>query len=187
MQDKLFEYLFVRSMIYADVAAELNIEIQNVRNYYNRTSQIRKDDIAKLRRIRSLYDNKKKIEKFTWKGFPEFYHWYVEQERMQDCRCYYCKSEEHKIRGLVLSGFFGKSKQMKNRGRHLEIERKNSEVNDYSPDNCVLACYFCNNDKSDVISEEDYFQYFVARDPSNRKRFIDEKYEELLKRSTGKE
>ena len=54
-----------------------------------------------------------------------------------------------------------------NRGLHLEVERKDSKNNIYSARNCVLACYFCNNDKSDIFSEQEYRDYM-----KNRKEFF---------------
>jgi hypothetical protein len=186
MEEKLFELLFVRSYTYQKVAEELKITLPEIREYYNLNSVTRKEEIKKIRRIRSLYDNKKNIKGYDLGVFIDFYHWYIDQESVQNGKCYYCKADEFKIRELVESGFFGTSKQMKNRGRHLEIERKDSMNNQYSPRNCVLACYFCNNDKSDVITEADYFRYFVNDDPSCREKYIDDKYEELLKRQKNK-
>ena len=186
MNETLFELLFIKPMKYEEVAMQMNITIQAVRDYYNQTSIEKSVEIDKLRRIRSLFNNKNNKPEFYWKqDFPKFYAWYLKQEEDQHSSCYYCKTEEFKIRELWENDFFKGSKQMINRGRHLEIERKDSEVNDYSPENCVLACYFCNNDKSDVISEKDYFRYFAAGDPSNRKRYIDDKYNEMQKSKKG--
>jgi len=188
IENKLFELLFIKSMRYNDVVRELNIPIQGVRKFYKDVSEERRDEIDKIKRVRSLYNNKvynnnkKKKNEFKFGDFKQFYEWYVNQESIQNGSCYYCGSDEFKIRHLVEKKIFGDSKQMINRGRHLEIERKNSKNNDYSPLNCVLACYFCNNDKSDVITEDDYFKYFVNEKPSSRKRYVDDKYSELLKK-----
>ncbi len=180
IENKLFELLFIRSMKYDDVVKELNFPIQLIREYYNRMTKT--DEVVKLRRLRSLYDNKKNNKDYNLGDFFTFYKWYLKQESIQNCKCYYCGTDEFKIRELVKSGLYKKSKQMTNRGRHLEIERKDSKNNDYSPQNCVLACYFCNNDKSDVITEDDYFKYFVNEKPSSRKRYVDDKYSELIKK-----
>jgi len=50
-----------------------------------------------------------------------------------------------------------------NRGNHLELERRDAKNNYYSPENCVLACYFCNNDKSDIFDENEYLEYLKDR------------------------
>ncbi len=44
----------------------------------------------------------------------------------------------------------------------LEVDRIKPK-DAYSEKNCVLACYFCNNDKSDVFDGEDYKLFFQNR------------------------
>ena len=41
------------------------------------------------------------------------------------------------------------------RGWSLEIDRKDSNF-EYSPDNCVMACYWCNNAKTDEFTHEEF-------------------------------
>ena len=38
----------------------------------------------------------------------------------------------------------------------LEVDRINPYDKFYHKENCVLACYFCNNDKSDIFSFDQY-------------------------------
>lgn len=45
-------------------------------------------------------------------------------------------------------------KVMGERGRLLEIDRKDAANTIYDKNNCVLACYPCNNAKSDVFGHE---------------------------------
>ncbi|WP_143275302.1 hypothetical protein [Bradyrhizobium canariense] len=45
-------------------------------------------------------------------------------------------------------------------GARHELERKNPDAG-YSPENCTLICYYCNNDKSYVYSEDEYRQFFA--------------------------
>jgi hypothetical protein len=42
-----------------------------------------------------------------------------------------------------------------NRGFYLEVDRKESKGK-YSPRNCVLACYPCNNAKSDIFTYDEF-------------------------------
>jgi 5-methylcytosine-specific restriction endonuclease McrA len=67
-------------------------------------------------------------------------------------RCHYCGvsiedivdlSNKHKL--------FSKNE----RGRTLEIDRLNSNF-EYTPKNCVMACYWCNNAKTDEFTEEEF-------------------------------
>lgn len=92
--------------------------------------------------------------------------WYQKLEKV----CFYCGlSEEEQFnlinRNVVNSSRFFSSAKGK-RGRHLEIDRKNPN-GDYSESNCVLCCYFCNNDKSNVFHADQYFEF---ANPTERAR-----------------
>lgn len=87
-----------------------------------------------------------------WKSDPQsFYTWYENRVNKQKGLCEYCHlpgdTEEYYHRR------FRKGK----RGFNLEVDRKNAKGR-YSPDNCVLACYPCNNAKSDVFSHEEFLK-----------------------------
>ena len=41
------------------------------------------------------------------------------------------------------------------RGWNLEVERKDSN-REYSPSNCKMACYWCNNAKTDEFTYEEF-------------------------------
>ena len=64
-------------------------------------------------------------------------------------KCHYCGIEEDdfpKIWGTFRHG---------RRGLTLEVDRKDPK-GPYSQSNCVLACYACNNAKSDVFCYEEF-------------------------------
>ena len=79
----------------------------------------------------------------------QFYEWYDEQLNEQKERCIYCHlpgdTKEY------YQDWFRKGK----RGQRLEVDRRESKE-PYSPENCVLACYPCNNAKSDVFSYDEF-------------------------------
>ncbi len=81
----------------------------------------------------------------------EFYKWYAAQLKGQNQSCCYChlpgNTKEH----------YGKWFRDGRRGQRLEVDRIESKE-PYSPDNCVLACYPCNNAKSDVFSYEEFIE-----------------------------
>jgi len=52
---------------------------------------------------------------------------------------------------------YGKLFRGGRRGQNLEVDRIESKEL-YSPDNCVLACYPCNNAKSDVFSYQEFLE-----------------------------
>ena len=99
----------------------------------------------------------KNLRKFQKEEFIDWYNTKVHSG------CYYCGITEKDCRELVLklpSSRFPKSPKLqpgKSRGYYLEVDRKEPK-GDYSTDNCVLSCYFCNNDKSDVFNHDQYME-----------------------------
>ncbi len=83
-------------------------------------------------------------------------NWYNKQYQEQNGSCCYCGMSEDKVKRLVVD--LVKSKRARTRGTHLEIERKYSSVgkNEYSPTNCALCCYICNNAKSDIFDPKQF-------------------------------
>ena len=77
----------------------------------------------------------------------DFILWYVNTTK----KCYYCECTEKQ---LTKFHEITKSKRYKTRGNSLEIERLKDES--YSKNNCVFACYWCNNAKSDVFSPKKF-------------------------------
>ena len=102
-----------------------------------------------------------------FKTFENFKNWY----ELQDKVCYYCGLTEVEsqqvVRFALASKRFplnGKTGRGKSRGMYLEIDRRKPGTNqEYSETNCVLACYFCNNDKSDVFDDDQYKSFISDR------------------------
>jgi hypothetical protein len=125
---------------------------------------------AEIRKIGSYYNSKKNTKAdennlCEFSTFREFYDWYQKQPE----KCHYCETPASTLQKL-----FDKQKPIlktkRLRGYSLEIERIDSKSNIYSKTNCVLACYFCNNHKSDIISADDFKKYFA---PSIREYLAD--------------
>jgi hypothetical protein len=126
-----------------------------------------------IKKSNQLYSNKKNTEEFSEfrnLGKRAFFEWYRAQPR----KCAYCGIEETKLEKLFdkETGILGTKR---GRGRTLELERRNTVTNEYSKENCVLACYLCNNHKSDLITEEEHLEYFA---PAIRK-FLEDKFNNL--------
>jgi len=142
------------------VCQEIKIDRSMLTKFSSQIDEERKDEVQEMRRIRQLYNNKKGDD-FEFTSFSSFYKWYVGQHRKQSGCCYYCKTSEKVISELFVKKFLLNKRP--NRGMHLEVERRDSKSNKYNEDNCVLACYFCNNDKSSIFSEGEYFEYLKDR------------------------
>jgi 5-methylcytosine-specific restriction endonuclease McrA len=82
--------------------------------------------------------------------------------KSQDFKCYYCSTDIRLIQQLIINRFIGLRKRgLKGySGLHLELDHKNANKNDNSIENLVAACYYCNNDKSNTISDTIFLQYF---------------------------
>jgi len=112
--------------------------------------------------LKNWYNQKVKNNKADFLDFEDFYRWYSKQEK----KCYYCGLKELESQKIVMLGSLksnrfplnGKITQGRARGVWLEIDRKNPKGK-YSKENCVLCCYFCNNDKSDVFNEIGYKKF----------------------------
>lgn len=102
--------------------------------------------------VKSLFNSENRKEGF--KNIYAFYKWYMSQDKV----CCYCGVKEEDLKK-----YFHKDNEQyqsaRQRGKRLEIERvvtAPKEKNVYSASNCKLACYICNNAKSDFISAKDF-------------------------------
>lgn len=119
-----------------------------------------------IKQLKQNYDSRIKKGKNLFNSFDEFLSWYNTEAKV----CYYCglseeQSQEIVVKGLLTSNRFpqnGLTGRGQARGMWLEVDCiKPKEA--YSVNNCVLACYFCNNDKSDVFDGENYKLFFQNR------------------------
>ena len=101
-----------------------------------------------------------------FRSFDDFSDWYQEQGKV----CHFCGLLEAELQELVLTGKVQSKRFPENgqiswgraRGVWLEIDRLDWS-DSYSRDNCVLSCYFCTNDKSDVFDGRTYVLFFQNR------------------------
>lgn len=152
---------------YKEIASEHNIQRKQLTEWWDTGFELR----SQIKRSNQLYNSKKNKEEFA--GFKNitqrgFFEWFRNHTRT----CFYCEVEEYKLKELFDAGML---KTKRGRGRSLELERRDATSNLYSKENCVLACYFCNNHKSDIISEEDHLEHFSA----NIRRYLEDKYQQL--------
>ncbi len=133
-----------------------------------------------IQQLRNGYNRRIRGGVNQFQNFEDFLDWYQNQHLV----CHYCGLSEMESQQIVMNGVLnsnrfpqnGKVGQGTSRGMWLEVDRLNPKGN-YGRDNCVLCCYFCNNDKSDVFSGELYKDFF-----QNRVEFL----RKLLNNATAK-
>ncbi len=147
--------------IYAKLKLAGGNQIPDKNNFENWFSKgkINSSLYGKLNRIKKGQKDKRgniKYKIIEKRSEPiEFRVWYCKKYYEQEGLCKYCKIPQEyllKIYGRpdgFREGDNGKGK----RGKTLEIDRPENE--DYN-ENCVLACYPCNNAKSDVFNPHEF-------------------------------
>jgi hypothetical protein len=128
-----------------------------------------------FKQLKLWYSNKKSESKnklFEVQfSFEEFEIWYRNQPKV----CHYCGLTEIEQFDLIHSGILTSNrfftKKNGKRGMYLEIDRKSPKGN-YSIENSVFCCYFCNNDKSDIFSESQYKSFNDTEGKNHRVSFL---------------
>lgn len=110
-------------------------------------------------RISKYYKtNKKKLGGFTDQaGFSD---WYFSALHTNSMKCHYCNTSILDIRQLLNRGVIAGRlvRGGASRGPNFEIDRMDPNGS-YSRENCVLSCYYCNNDKSNTYNYTLYKNY----------------------------
>lgn len=118
------------------------IEINEI---YNKLHSAKKNFVDKIEKLKELYINEKYEEIFP---FDEFKRKLDEKDK----RCHYCDITVDEINLLIdRKKLFNKHDT---RGFELELDRNANE--EYTKDNTVLCCYWCNNAKTDEFSQGEF-------------------------------
>ena len=136
-----------------------------------------KESIESLKTIYSGIERRCKEDKIKngFNDFVNFYRWYKNQSQKQingEKICHYCGTTESNLKRLFKINDDDKNKPLYSKKPSftatLQVDRKNSNGG-YNGDNCVLACSFCNNAKSDMVKckdlefFEEHFKAFVQK------------------------
>lgn len=154
---------------YDSISKESGIPLTQLSQWWETGKEIRK----RIKRSNDIFNSRANNPDFSFfkeKGKRFFFEWYDKQER----KCSYCGIEEWKLE-KIFDFEKGILNTKRGRGPKLELERKNAKVNQYTPENCVMACYLCNNHKSDLISEVDHLKYFAKP----IREYLEEKYKSI--------
>jgi 5-methylcytosine-specific restriction endonuclease McrA len=128
--------------------AELEISQEELNNL--------RSDFKKFNDLYSIYFNEQRRELFE--NPKAFLDWYDKHNES----CNYCGTtqfELHRIVKLRNDNLTLNQKTKRSKGT-LEIEKLNPNLG-YTFENSVLSCPFCNNAKSNLISEKDWRDFFV--------------------------
>ncbi|MCX5719240.1 MAG: hypothetical protein NT055_04615 [Nitrospirae bacterium] len=120
------------------------IEIDDMVAKWSKDNSEFKADLIEKYRLNFITDL------FPFSEFEEFYSIDPEQRV-----CHYCHISDKEIEHLE-SIFQIKTKRI--RGYSMEVDRIKPNF-EYSKDNVVLACYWCNNAKSDEFSETEFLDH----------------------------
>ncbi|MFC6999966.1 hypothetical protein [Rufibacter roseus] len=113
-------------------------------------------------KLKADFSRRRREELCGFVDFQEFKNWYNSTEKV----CHYCGLKEEESQRIVMTGILKSNRFPQNgilgrgqsRGMWLEVDRIIPK-DYYSLKNCVLSCYFCNNDKSDVFHGQDYKEF----------------------------
>lgn len=108
-------------------------------------------------RIRRYYNTNRNGKLVHFDNYEQFSDWYFNQLHNQQLRCHYCNISILSIRQLLnanlIQGRLVRGESY--RGPNFELDRMNPNE-PYSVVNCVLSCYYCNNDKSNTFTYDVY-------------------------------
>lgn len=102
----------------------------------------------------------------------------------QKMKCYYCETDLRIIQQLILEKIINPRKRGRYgfSGLHFELDHKNFDTIDNSRTNLVASCYYCNNDRSNLISDDIFKKYFGVHKKTSFKKLFEDS--ELKKRDT---
>lgn len=91
--------------------------------------------------------------------FAKFKNFFGDNDH--DRQCHYCGITEEIIKQMIEKSEI-KTKRLITRGRTMEVDRINP-FGDYSENNIILSCYWCNNAKSDEFTYKEFKEHIAPR------------------------
>jgi glutamyl/glutaminyl-tRNA synthetase len=135
-----------------------------VNEYWQKGYKYQKEDKWQynIKQIETLIYNWKKDNKETIRlttdyyvgdRFNEIFPYEKFVKLLEKQTCYYCDISEEEIETLISKHKINKKKVT--RGWTLEIDRKKPNL-EYTDDNCVRCCYWCNSAKTDEFDDIEF-------------------------------
>ena len=128
-------------------------QVTSIANWY-RSERYQKIQGYKSRLTTKFYQmtlaDKKKLELTIEKMYELFCWWEIQPQK-----CFYCNLPESELNNLHNQpGHI--NKRHPKRGQSLELDRKQSNLPYTDINNLALACYWCNNAKTDTFTEPEF-------------------------------
>jgi 5-methylcytosine-specific restriction endonuclease McrA len=92
-------------------------------------------------------------DKYVFEKFPKIFPKEQFYKMLDIKKCCYCGITEALIEKLIIRR---QIKKKSIRGFKLEVERFNSNL-EYTPHNCSMCCYWCNNAKTDEFTASEFW------------------------------
>lgn len=147
MTDPQREFLrrhLIEQESYQTIISQMGVTRSELSGWYE---ELKTERMA-IAKIRLLWIRKKvEIE------FADFHSWYTAQER----KCFYCDITEAEIKQLLDAGLLT-TKRIDKRGKNLELDCRRPEAAYDDLDNLTLACYWCNNAKTDTFTAPEFVE-----------------------------
>lgn len=118
-----------------------------INDIYLAMKKWREDQKVLVDRLQNYYMKQIFPTVFPYEDFKDFI------KSKKDCE--YCHITEDKIKILIDNHQLNKKKDT--RGWSLEIDRKKPNF-EYTKENCVWCCYWCNNAKTDEFSYDEFWK-----------------------------
>ncbi len=143
---------------------EYEIDKTLVQEYVSQYWQMEEDFPIRDRSIKTIYSDITKLLRKYKDLIKECEQYYVDRKfqeifPLEDFKklvaiqeCHYCKITKDEIHEMGRSKLLNKKNL---RGWNLEIDRLEPNL-EYTKNNCVMACYWCNNAKTDEFTAEEF-------------------------------
>ena len=127
---------------------------KNMRDIRDRNKKIKKwvkDHKCEIKKFKKTYKEVFEKNQISKNNFRNIYGNNNEKDKR---KCHYCGISEAQIEKLADKSKI-KTKRFYSRGKTMEIDQLDPE-DGYNKDNIVLACYWCNNAKTDEFDEDEF-------------------------------
>jgi hypothetical protein len=124
---------------------------EDVSNYLNKFNKYTKEEY--------LGQEYKRVDKYKPKKIAKLFKQKLIEQKL--C-CHFCNTDIRDIQSLLKNNVIYPRKRGKYgySGMHFEIEHLDADKTNNDTKNIVLACYYCNNDKSNTISPKIFKDFF---------------------------